>query len=118
VSRHETYCREDPPRRKPAGYDKYIESCRDVSLLISDLNAEGLVRNALSNIMSWHYSKGNQNCDAQLNIWMNKSFRPLFTVSVHNRLLFLLRKNHNQVVLIQCNLIDSAGNITTEKVDD
>lgn len=118
MSRHETFCRVDPPRKKPAGYAKYMASCHDISELIDKLKPTGLTLNALKQVKSWHYSAGSANHDAQMTFWLPKKMKLLFSPSRHNSLLALMRRKYGQVVLLHYNIIDAKGNIRPEKVTD
>lgn len=118
MSRHENFFRSDQPNQKSAAFRKYVTSCHDIQLLIDKLNPAGLILNALKEVTSWRYHRGSQGQDAHLSIWIKKAVKPLFTAGVHNKILSLMRKNYNQVVLIQYNIIDEYGTIRPEKVTD
>lgn len=118
MSRHETFCRVESSNQRRSSLNKYMTSSHDVPALINKLNPLGLCRNALTHSISWKYSNGSTNHDAQLSLWMNQEIKPLFCTNVHNKLLALLRRAYNQIVLLEYNIIEANGRIRLEKLTD
>ena len=108
----------EPGKAQKIAQEKYIKACHDMSSLAEVIKARGLTLHALNFASAWKYSKGNQSEDCMVRIWVKNEFRPLFTISIHNKILWMLRKYYDTVVLLKFTLIDSNGIVSEEKERD
>jgi len=106
------------PKSQLLAQAKYASACHDMTLLITNIQAQGRTAHALICARAWEYFKGNQSEDCMVRIWVKDEFRSLFTVSIHNKILSMLRKHYDTVVLLKFTLIDSNGIVSEEKERD
>lgn len=86
----------------------------DIHALINDIGASGLIRATLEGVSRWLFSRGSMLEDFHIRLWMSAKQRKLFTVGIHNRLLSILRKKYDAVVLIKYSVIHPSGKIIDE----
>lgn len=97
---------------------KYARACHDMKVLIKEISPRGRTAHALTFANAWEYYPGNQSEDCVVRLWVKNEFRALFTTSIHNKILSLMRQYYDTVVLIKFVLIDSNGIVSEEKERD
>jgi len=97
--------------------DFYHRANSDIEALIKRIGAQKLLSNAMRHASKWYYQRGSSVIDCHLKLWVTKENRKLFTTNSINRLLSLLHRNYQDVVLVKFVIIGSDGRFSEEKCE-
>ena len=97
--------------------DLYQRANSNIEPLIKRLDAQRTLAACMRLADKWHYTRGSNSIDSSIKLWITKSNRKLFTINSINRMLSLLHRNYNAVVLVKFVIIEEDGWLAEEKCD-